>query len=175
MILIFILFGFILAQDNYTACFNNGVMFNGTTTCSCFEGFEYLPDCSVTKCFGVFSNDSTVCNGLGTCVAKDVCRCPNGEAVGDCSSPTTTMISINREGELWEEILEIILYSLIILAGGGLSIFMVVTLIYDIYTLQPYIDAAKNIKLKKQDKEMMIPSRTQVTGLEARTSYRPKY
>ncbi|EFC47750.1 predicted protein [Naegleria gruberi] len=38
----------------------------------------------IFTCFGIKSDDKKVCNGLGTCIGKDKCRCMPGKAGPEC-------------------------------------------------------------------------------------------
>ncbi len=41
--------------------------------------------CSITTCFGTYSNATSVCSGVGKCVAHDSCSCSMGYTGPDCS------------------------------------------------------------------------------------------
>ncbi len=48
-----------------------------------------------TKCYSVWSDNSTVCSGIGTCMGPDECKCEHGWTGHDCSVPYCYDIKAN--------------------------------------------------------------------------------
>jgi len=53
----------------------------------CKDGF-YGPDCNVTLCYGIFSNDSSICSGNGACNYTGECLCREGFGGQECANVT---------------------------------------------------------------------------------------
>ncbi len=63
-------------------CNGNGVCV-APNLCNCNSNY-YTSNCSVTQCYGVFSNSTQVCSSSGTCSSFNNCTCNTGYSGNNC-------------------------------------------------------------------------------------------
>ncbi|EFC43896.1 hypothetical protein NAEGRDRAFT_49505 [Naegleria gruberi] len=79
----------------FLACHGNGTCVD-VNTCMCNENY-YGPECTVTTCFGKFSNSSTACNGNGICERYNYCKCNSNYGGENCEIPKCNGTLANDE------------------------------------------------------------------------------
>ncbi len=70
-------------KHHSTTCSGNGYCV-ATDTCQCQSGYSG-EDCSISNCYGTWSDAPSVCSGHGACTARDRCECSDGYSGEDCS------------------------------------------------------------------------------------------
>ncbi|KAG2394167.1 hypothetical protein C9374_003931 [Naegleria lovaniensis] len=76
-------------------CSNRGLC-GLNDSCICNENY-YGNNCQISKCFGIFSNETDVCSGNGDCVDTNICDCRPGFSAQKCQIKVFTAEACSGE------------------------------------------------------------------------------
>eukprot|EP01080_Neovahlkampfia_damariscottae_P003601 gene3602-6336_t len=68
------------------ACSGSNGTCISTNSCNCTSGYAGT-NCEYFSCFGISSNEATVCSSHGSCVNSNICACDEGYTGSECKKP----------------------------------------------------------------------------------------